>query len=109
MREAASDDRVPGQLAHVTAGQLPDLGRDAVFLHQGLLGEVELEGVVRGKRHFQAPGKEVRKGRPENSMLSVSLQLVFTFSGGINAVALQHNGIISNNGSIILYLCVLII
>ena len=61
VREAAGEDRVPGQLAHVAAGEFPDLGRDAVLLHQRLLGEVELERVIRGQRDVQTTSKEVRK------------------------------------------------
>ena len=37
VREAAHDDTVARQLAHVDAGQLPHLRRDAVLLHQRLL------------------------------------------------------------------------
>ena len=55
-------DRVPCKLAHVAAGQLPHLGGDAVLLHEGLLGEVELEGVVGGDGDVEAPGKVVRQG-----------------------------------------------
>ena len=56
-------DRVPCKLAHVAAGQLPHLGGDAVLLHEGLLGEVELEGVVGGDGDVEASGKVVRQGR----------------------------------------------
>ena len=62
MGEPAGDDGVPGELAHVAAGELPDLGRDAVLLHQGLLGEVELERVVSGEGDVEAPGEIVRQG-----------------------------------------------
>ena len=57
VREAAGEDRVPGQLAHVAAGEFPDLGRDAVLLHQRLLGEVELERIVRGEGDVETSGK----------------------------------------------------
>ena len=60
--EAAVLGGVPGQLAHVAAGELPDLGRDAVLLHEGLLGEVELEGVVSGEGDVEAAGEIVRQG-----------------------------------------------
>ena len=59
MREPASDDGVPGQLAHVAAGQLPDLGRDAVLLHQRFLGEVELERIVSGEGDIESSGEVV--------------------------------------------------
>ena len=71
MAESTHEDRVPGELAQIAAGQLEDLGCDAVLLHQRLLnqrrqtsrhkillhlGEVELEGIVRGQGHIEAPG-----------------------------------------------------
>ena len=62
MGEPAGDDGVSGELAHVAAGELPDLGRDAVLLHQRLLGEVELKGVVGGDGDVEASGKVVRQG-----------------------------------------------
>ena len=40
-------------------GEFPDLSRDAVLLHQRLLGEVELERVVSGERDVEAPGEIV--------------------------------------------------
>ena len=55
--------RVSGKLAHITAGELPHLGGDAVLLHEGLLGEVELEGVVGGDGDVEASGEVVRQGR----------------------------------------------
>ena len=64
MGEPAGDDGVPGELAHVAAGELPDLGRDAVLLHQRLLGEVELERVVRGQRDVEAARQVVRQRGP---------------------------------------------
>ena len=60
MGESRDENRVPGQLAHVTAGHLPDLGGDAVLFHQGLFGEVELEGVVRRQGNVESSGKKVR-------------------------------------------------
>ena len=63
MAETAGEDRVPGQLAEVAAGELEDLRGDAVLLHEGLLGEVELEGVVGGERHVEPPGQVVRERR----------------------------------------------
>ena len=60
VREPAGHHGVPGQLAHVAAGEFPDLGRYAVLLHQRLLGEVELEGVVSGEGDVEAPGEIVR-------------------------------------------------
>ena len=63
MAESAHEDRVPGELAQIAAGELEDLGCDAVLLHQRLLnqmrqiyfarvlhlGEVKLEGIVSGQ------------------------------------------------------------
>ena len=60
---ASLQDRVSSQLTHITAGQLPHLGGDAVLLHQGLLGEVELEGVVGRDGHVEASGEVVGQGR----------------------------------------------
>ena len=71
MAKAAHEDTVPGKLTQVAARELEDLRRDAVLLHQGLLerkasvfklqdfylGEVELEGVICGEGHVEAPGK----------------------------------------------------
>ena len=37
MAEATHEDRVPCKLTEVAAGELEDLGRDAVLLHQRLL------------------------------------------------------------------------
>lgn len=59
--EAAHDNAVPGQLAHVAGAQLPDLGGDTVLLHQRLLGEVELERVVGTQRHAQPAGQVLRQ------------------------------------------------
>ena len=64
MGEPAGDDGVSGELAHVAAGELPDLGRDAVLLHQRLLGEVELQRVVRGQRDVEAARQVVRQRGP---------------------------------------------
>ena len=55
-------DRVPSQLTHITAREFPHLGGNAVLLHQRLLGEVELEGVVGGDGDVEASGKVVRQG-----------------------------------------------
>ena len=52
-REATLLHRVPGQLTHVTAGQFPHLSCNAVLLHQRLLGEVELERIIRGQRNIE--------------------------------------------------------
>ena len=60
VREPTGHHGVPGELAHVAAGEFPDLGRDAVLLHQGLLGEVELQRVVGGEGDVEAPGEIVR-------------------------------------------------
>ena len=71
MAKAAHEDTVPGKLTQVAARELEDLRRDAVLFHQGLLegkaifcnwkvfylGEVELEGVICGEGHVEAPGK----------------------------------------------------
>ena len=71
MAEAAHEDTVPGKLTQVAARELEDLRRDAVLFHQRLLegkasvfklqdfylGEVELEGVICGEGHVEAPGK----------------------------------------------------
>ena len=57
-------DGVSGKLAHITAGQLPHLGGNAVLLHEGLLGEVELEGVVGGDGDVEASGQVVGQGGP---------------------------------------------
>ena len=71
MAKAAHKDTVPGELTQVTARELEDLRRDAVLFHQRLLegkasvfklqdfylGEVELEGVICGEGHVEAPGK----------------------------------------------------
>lgn len=54
MRKSTHDHTVPGQLAHVAAGQLPHLRRDTVLLHQRLLGEVELQRIVGAQRHAEA-------------------------------------------------------
>ena len=71
MAESTHEDRVPGELTQIAAGQLEDLGCDAVLFHQRLLNqerqisghkiclnlsEVELEGIVRGQGHIEAPG-----------------------------------------------------
>ena len=71
MAEPTHKDRVPGELTQIAAGQLEDLGCDAVLFHQRLLNqrghisrhniilhlsEVELEGIVRGQGHIEAPG-----------------------------------------------------
>ena len=61
---ASLQDGVPSKLAHITARQLPHLGGDAVLLHQRLLGEVELEGVVGGDGDVEASGQVVGQGGP---------------------------------------------
>ena len=40
-------------------GEFPDLSRDAVLLHQRLLGEVELERVIGRDGDVEAPGEVV--------------------------------------------------
>ena len=65
VREPAHEYRVPGQLAHVAARHLPDLRGDGVFLHERLLGEVELQGVVGGEGDVQTAGEVLGKGGPE--------------------------------------------
>ena len=42
-------------------GEFPDLSCDAVLLHQRLLGEVELEGVVSGEGDVETSGEIVRE------------------------------------------------
>ena len=61
---ASLQDRVPSKFAHITARQLPHLGGNAVLLHQRLLGEVELEGVVGGDGDVEASGQVVGQGGP---------------------------------------------
>ena len=80
VRETRLEDGVTGDLTEVTAkwlwslyitaakirivrlpGEFPDLGSNAVLLHQRFLGEVELERVVSGERHVEPPGQIVRE------------------------------------------------
>ena len=62
VREPTGHHGVPGELAHVAAGELRDLGRDTVLLHHRLLGEVELQRVVSREGDVEAPGEIVRQG-----------------------------------------------
>ena len=52
--EAALQDRVAGQLAHVARGELPELRGDTVLLDEGLPRVVELQRVVRRQRDVLA-------------------------------------------------------
>ena len=79
--EAGLLHAVPGQLAHVAAGQLPDLGRDAVLLHQRFLGEVELERIVRGQGDVETSHQVVMQGWSETIFidgLSSKFYLVYS-------------------------------
>ena len=60
--ESTHEDWVPGELAHVGLRELPDLRGDGVLLHEGLLGEVELQGVVWGQRDEQPPRQVLGQG-----------------------------------------------
>ena len=62
--EPAGEDRVPGELAHVARGELPDLRGDGVLLHERLLREVELQRVVRRQGHVQAAGQVLGQRGP---------------------------------------------
>ena len=59
---AAAGQELQEILSHFSIpGEFPDLSRDAVLLHEGLLGEVELERVIRGQRDVEAAGEVVRE------------------------------------------------
>mmetsp|Transcript_1039 Transcript_1039/g.3140 ORF Transcript_1039/g.3140 Transcript_1039/m.3140 type:complete len:329 (-) Transcript_1039:1783-2769(-) len=58
------DDRVAGNLTEIRCTHLPDLGGDRVLLDERLAGKMNLEGVVGGQRHGQAPSKKLGEGIP---------------------------------------------
>ena len=64
MGEPAGEDRVPGELAHVARGELPDLRGDGVLLHERLLREVELQRVVGREGNVQAAGEVLGQRGP---------------------------------------------
>ena len=59
--ETTDQHRIPGQLTHIAWGHFPDLGGNAVLLHQRFFGEVELERIISGEWDTKAPCQEVRE------------------------------------------------
>lgn len=57
MRKSTHDDRIASQLTHVARAELPDLCGDTILFHERFLGEVELEGIVRGQADAQSSGQ----------------------------------------------------
>lgn len=64
MVKATHKDGIPRQLTHVSGRELPDLSGNRVLFHERLLGEVELQGVVRREGDQQPTRQVLREGVP---------------------------------------------
>ena len=60
MRKSAHGDGISREFAHVARRHFPDLGGDAILLHQRLLREVELQRIVGRQRNAQATSQVFR-------------------------------------------------
>ena len=60
--EPGDEAAVARNLAEVARREAPDLRGNAVLLYQGLLREVDLQGVVCGERDLQALAEEIGEG-----------------------------------------------